>query len=86
MFGTMFTRRATFMAGVSLIAASMLNLSPVYAQSTLEDARKQGFIRVGFANEAPFGYATPEGVLTGESPEIARSFSPGSGFQASTVS
>ena len=72
MFGTMFTRRATFMAGVSLIAASMLNLSPVYAQSTLEDARKQGFIRVGFANEAPFGYATPEGVLTGESPEIAK--------------
>jgi len=41
-------------------------------QTTLERARSQGFIRVGFANEAPFAYATSVGELTGESPEIAK--------------
>jgi len=31
------------------------------AETTLERARQTGYIRVGFANEAPFGYATPDG-------------------------
>lgn len=42
------------------------------AETTLEKARKQGFIRVGFANEAPYGYATTAGKLTGEAPEVAK--------------
>lgn len=42
------------------------------ADNTLERARKDGFIRVGFANEAPFGFATEDGKLTGESPEVAK--------------
>lgn len=42
------------------------------AQSTLEKAREAGFIRVGFANEAPYSYATPSGELTGESPTVFR--------------
>ena len=42
------------------------------AQTTLERAREQGYIRVGFANEAPYGYATPDGTLTGESPEVVK--------------
>jgi polar amino acid transport system substrate-binding protein len=45
---------------------------PALAQSTLETAKKNGYIRVGFANEAPFGYATPDGQLTGEAPEVAK--------------
>jgi polar amino acid transport system substrate-binding protein len=36
------------------------------------EARRQGYIRVGFANEAPYGYATPDGKLTGESPEVVK--------------
>jgi polar amino acid transport system substrate-binding protein len=47
-------------------------LSPAHAETTLERAKSQGFIRVGFANEAPFGYATPDGKLTGEAPEVAK--------------
>ena len=39
---------------------------------TLSDAKAKGFIRVGFANEAPYGYATPDGKLTGEAPEVAK--------------
>ena len=42
------------------------------AETTLERARREGVIRVGFANESPFAFATPEGKLTGESVEVAR--------------
>ncbi len=40
--------------------------------SLLERAQEQGFIRVGFANEAPYGYADASGNLTGEAPDVAR--------------
>ncbi|GAA3409375.1 ectoine/hydroxyectoine ABC transporter substrate-binding protein EhuB [Paenibacillus hodogayensis] len=42
------------------------------AASTLEQARKNGFVTVGFANETPYAYATPDGKLTGEAVEVAR--------------
>jgi polar amino acid transport system substrate-binding protein len=60
-------------AALAVLAGSVfLSTGPAAAQSTLEQAREQGFIRVGFANEAPYGYATPDGQLTGESPEVAK--------------
>jgi polar amino acid transport system substrate-binding protein len=40
--------------------------------STLESARQAGTIRVGIANEAPYGYTAPDGTVTGESVEVAR--------------
>lgn len=42
------------------------------SESALEKARKQGYITVGFANEKPYAYATPDGKLTGEAVEVAR--------------
>lgn len=42
------------------------------ANSLLQEAQKRGFVFVGFANEAPYAYATPEGTLTGVSVEVAR--------------
>jgi polar amino acid transport system substrate-binding protein len=42
------------------------------AETTLERAKREGVIRIGYANEAPWGYRTPDGKLTGESPEVAR--------------
>jgi polar amino acid transport system substrate-binding protein len=50
----------------------MLAASAASASSTLEQARENGSIRIGFANEAPFGYATPAGDATGEAPEVAK--------------
>ncbi|WP_119305071.1 ectoine/hydroxyectoine ABC transporter substrate-binding protein EhuB [Dongia deserti] len=35
------------------------------AETTLEKIKAQGVIRLGFTNEAPFAYATPDGQLTG---------------------
>ncbi|MER9673957.1 ectoine/hydroxyectoine ABC transporter substrate-binding protein EhuB [Mesorhizobium sp. M0208] len=58
-------------ACIALAATSLTSLS-ANAETTLERAKKDGYIRVGFANEAPFGYATPDGKLTGEAPEVAK--------------
>ena len=44
--------------------------APAMSETTLEKIKKQGFIRVGFANEAPYSYATSSGKLTGESPTV----------------
>ena len=67
-----FSRREVLLGmtavGVSTLGASRL----AFADTTFERAKAQGFIRVGFANEAPFGYATPDGKLTGEAPEVAK--------------
>ena len=69
------TRRGLLQTAVGLgatIATLGAGTRIAFAESTLERAKAQGFIRVGFANEAPFGYATPDGKLTGEAPEVAK--------------
>jgi polar amino acid transport system substrate-binding protein len=58
--------------GLAITALLFGSTSPASAETTLERAKAQGFIRVGFANEAPFGFATPDGKLTGEAPEVAK--------------
>jgi polar amino acid transport system substrate-binding protein len=45
---------------------------PAAQETTLERAKREGVIRVGFANESPFAYANPDGTLTGEAVEVAR--------------
>lgn len=63
------SRRAiTAVIGASALLGSGLAL----AETTLERIQKQGYIRVGFANEAPYAFATPEGKLSGESPTVFR--------------
>jgi len=67
------SRRAVIKAAAALaLAATAFTTLPAQAQSTLERAKADGYIRVGFANEAPFGFATPDGKLTGEAPEVAK--------------
>src|SRR5262245_28541497 len=59
--------------GLTVTGLSMVSLSPLArAASTLARAKEDGFIRVGFANEAPFGFAAPEGKLPGEAPAVAK--------------
>lgn len=40
--------------------------------STLERIKKEGKVKVGIANEKPYGYKTSDGTVTGEGPEIAK--------------
>lgn len=42
------------------------------AQTALETARKEGYIRVGFANQVPYAYATDKGILVGADADMAR--------------
>jgi polar amino acid transport system substrate-binding protein len=68
------SRRRLLKSAAVLAAVSPLPglVSKAYAETAFERAKSQGFIRVGFANEAPFGFATPDGKLTGEAPEVAK--------------
>ncbi|CAN5672806.1 ectoine/hydroxyectoine ABC transporter substrate-binding protein EhuB [soil metagenome] len=66
------TRRSVAATGIALGLAAGFGAVAALAQTTLETARSDGYIRVGFANEAPFGFATPDGTLTGEAPEVAK--------------
>src|SRR4051812_28299415 len=68
------SRRRVILGAGSLGAAGLLvaGAGSALAETTLERARQQGFIRAGFANEAPFGYATTDGKLTGEAPQVAK--------------
>lgn len=61
-----------FLSASALALAVSLTAAPAQAQSTLEEAQSSGSIRIGFANEAPFGYQNIEGELTGEAPEVAK--------------
>src|SRR5919108_4461862 len=73
--GLRVTRRRLLLSAAGLSATAGLVVAGsrlAFAETTLERAKEQGFIRVGFANEAPFGYATPDGKLTGEAPEVAK--------------
>jgi polar amino acid transport system substrate-binding protein len=63
-------RSAMGLGAVTAVIAGGTRIA--FAETALERAKAQGFIRVGFANEAPFGYATPDGKLTGEAPEVAK--------------
>jgi len=45
---------------------------PEQEETTLQTAQRLGFVTVGFANEKPYAYTTPDGQLTGEAVEVAR--------------
>lgn len=61
-------------AGPGLLAACSSSGGSSGGSSTdsLAKFQKQGYIRVGFANEAPYGFADPNGDLTGEAPTVAK--------------
>jgi polar amino acid transport system substrate-binding protein len=71
MFDFLISRRNALKTAVAALAVASIG-SAALAETTLEKARAAGYIRIGFANEAPFGFATPDGKLTGEAPEVAK--------------
>ena len=52
-------------------AALLFSLGPE-PDDTLARARTEGVIRIGYAVEPPYAFVTPEGEVTGESPEVAK--------------
>ncbi len=69
-------RLLTFVAVVALVvgcAPQPQTGQPATAsETTFERIKREGFVRVGFANEKPFAYAKPDGTLAGEAPDIAK--------------
>lgn len=66
----------TVLAALAAAIGAAIALRPgngVEELSGLDRIRRQGSVRIGFANEAPYGYLdTDAGRVTGEAPEIAR--------------
>jgi polar amino acid transport system substrate-binding protein len=44
----------------------------VLAQGTLERIKKEGVVRIGFANEAPWSFAQSNGTIAGADFELAK--------------
>jgi polar amino acid transport system substrate-binding protein len=65
------TRRSILLGASGLcVGAAGLFSGAAYASTPLADAKRDGRIRVGFANEAPYAFASPEGKLTGLMPDV----------------
>jgi polar amino acid transport system substrate-binding protein len=72
MKSALYTRRWVLRSGVGVpllgFAATWARTSR--AETTFEQAKREGIVRVGFANEKPYSYADDAGKLTGEAPAI----------------
>jgi polar amino acid transport system substrate-binding protein len=68
------TRQTTRRLAVAAISALSFLAVTIDAEAgdTLAKAKANGTLRVGFANEAPLAYATPDGELTGFDIEVLR--------------
>jgi polar amino acid transport system substrate-binding protein len=64
---------AAVIGGPALITACSKTEDSGGGGGALDRIKKDGKVKVGFANEAPFGFRDKSGNLTGEAPELARS-------------
>jgi polar amino acid transport system substrate-binding protein len=67
--------------GLRLLLLSIISLSTLLGligflsqqnDSSLQNLRERGFIRIGYAVEAPYAFLDSNGDVTGESPELAK--------------
>ncbi len=65
-------RRGAFAGGAALLGPTFLAACGTGDEDTLARAQEEGFIRIGFANEAPYGFADEAGNPTGQAPEVAK--------------
>lgn len=73
MSGCVLSFRKATLTALGFVAGLALGLPAAHAESTLEKIKAQGYMRMGFANETPFSYATPEGTLAGVDVDILNS-------------
>lgn len=61
-------------AGIATMGGGALLSGCAGADSgtSFADAKSSGKIKIGYANEAPYGFTDPAGRLTGQAPEVAR--------------
>jgi polar amino acid transport system substrate-binding protein len=66
------SRRTLPGAALAALALSLLAAGPLAAETTLERIKRTDTLRVGIADEPPYGYLDRDGQVTGEAPAIAR--------------
>lgn len=54
-----------------VIAAVLAGATNVQAQGTLDRIKKEGVVRIGFANEAPWSFAKTDGTIAGADYDLA---------------
>jgi polar amino acid transport system substrate-binding protein len=54
-----------------LIASTLAGVTVAHAQGTLDRIKKEGVVRIGFANEAPWSFAQPDGTIAGADYDLA---------------
>jgi polar amino acid transport system substrate-binding protein len=64
--------RSMNLKSLLVLLAAVTLVGVAHAQSSLDRARKDGYVRVGFPNQVPYAYADEKGVLTGADAVIAR--------------
>ncbi|MHA6646185.1 ectoine/hydroxyectoine ABC transporter substrate-binding protein EhuB [Mesorhizobium sp. A623] len=65
--------RRSVLAGIAATSTILLTGGPASAQeSTLEKAKASGKLRVGIANEKPYGYIDTDGSMKGAVPDLIR--------------
>ncbi|MBB2923136.1 transporter substrate-binding domain-containing protein [Cellulomonas cellasea] len=74
----MISRRSVLAAGVVSAGAALLG-GCARGDDLLAAGRRAGFLRLGIANEQPFGFMTDEARPTGQSVEVARAVLAGLG-------
>ena len=68
----MVARVPSYFLRLALGLAAIAAWSAAQAETTLERARTEGYIRVGFPNQVPYAYANEKGQLTGADAEVAK--------------
>lgn len=64
---------AAGLGGGALTGCSTVSVAtPENGGTLLQTLRDRGVVRMGFANEAPFGYIDQQGELTGQAPTVAK--------------
>lgn len=66
--------KARVAAAIVLLAAIAVAASAAFAPSdaAFDRIRKSGVLRIGYAVEPPYAYIASDGLVTGESPELAK--------------
>lgn len=66
------TLTITLLGSATAALGIMLLIALMFRDASLIELQKTGVIRIGYAVEAPYAFLSPEGEVTGESPEIAK--------------
>ncbi|TIV90027.1 MAG: transporter substrate-binding domain-containing protein, partial [Mesorhizobium sp.] len=62
--------RRGFLGAAALATSSLVLPSIARAQSTMDRIAKDGVVRVGIANEKPYGYVDTDGKVKGAIPDV----------------